>query len=104
MDRCNHCQQELVGIDIRRERQQDGINKAKADGVRFGPKPLLTAEVVKKIKELRVDGLTVAEIMRRMKLSKASIYRALASGDLNAPFPTNAETGTPHELHCRFGQ
>ncbi len=64
--------------DIRRERQQDGINKAKADGVRFGPKPLLTAEVVKKIKELRKDGLTVPEIMRRMKLSKASIYRALA--------------------------
>jgi DNA invertase Pin-like site-specific DNA recombinase len=28
--------------EIRRERQQDGINKAKADGVRFGPKPLLT--------------------------------------------------------------
>ena len=64
--------------DIRRERQQDGINKAKAEGVRFGPKPLLTAEVVKKIKELRKDGLTVPEIMRRMKLSKASIYRALA--------------------------
>ena len=39
--------------DIRRERQQDGINQAKADGVRFGPKPLLTTEVVKKIKELR---------------------------------------------------
>jgi DNA invertase Pin-like site-specific DNA recombinase len=64
--------------DIRRERQQDGINKAKANGVRFGPKPLLTAEVVKKIKELRKDGLTVPEIIRRMKLSKASIYRALA--------------------------
>src|SRR5262245_41758704 len=64
--------------DIRRERQQDGINKAKAEGVRFGPKPLLTADVVKKIKELRKDGLTVPEIMRRMKLSKASIYRALA--------------------------
>ena len=64
--------------DIRRERQQDGINKAKAEGVRFGPKPLLTAEVVKKIKELRKDGLTVPEIMRRMKLSKASVYRALA--------------------------
>jgi DNA invertase Pin-like site-specific DNA recombinase len=64
--------------DIRRERQQDGINKAKAQGVRFGPKPILTAEVVQKIKELRADGLTVLEIMRRMKLSKASIYRALA--------------------------
>jgi DNA invertase Pin-like site-specific DNA recombinase len=50
--------------DIRRERQQDGINKAKAQGVRFGPKPILTAEVVQKIKELRADGLTVLEIMR----------------------------------------
>jgi DNA invertase Pin-like site-specific DNA recombinase len=65
--------------DIRRERQQDGINKAKAKGVRFGPKPILTAEVVQKIKELRADGLTVPEIIRRMKLSKASIYRALAA-------------------------
>jgi DNA invertase Pin-like site-specific DNA recombinase len=64
--------------DIRRERQQDGINKAKAKGVRFGPKPILTAEVVQEIKELREEGLTVSEIIRRMKLSKASIYRALA--------------------------
>ena len=63
--------------DIRRERQQDGINKAKAEGVRFGPKPLLTLEVVQKIKELRADGETVPEIMRRTKLSKASVYRAL---------------------------
>jgi len=59
--------------DIRRERQQDGINKAKAEGVRFGPKPLLTLEVVQKIKELRSDGATVAELMRRTKLSKASV-------------------------------
>jgi len=63
--------------DIRRERQQDGINKAKAEGVRFGPKPLLTLEVVQKINKLRADGATVREIMRRMKLSKASVYRAL---------------------------
>jgi len=65
--------------DIRRERQQDGINKAKAEGVRFGPKPILTVEVVQKVKELRADGLTVPEIMRRTKLSKASIYRALSA-------------------------
>ena len=65
--------------DIRRERQQGGINKAKAKGVRFGPKPLLTFEVVQKIKELRSDGATVPEIMRRTKLSKASIYRALSA-------------------------
>ena len=65
--------------DIRRERQQDGINKAKAEGVRFGPNPLLTTEVVRKIKQLRAEGATVPEIMRRTKLSKASIYRALNS-------------------------
>ena len=63
--------------DIRRERQQDGINKAKAAGVRFGPKPLLTLSVIEKIKALRADGATVPEIMRRSKLSKASVYRAL---------------------------
>jgi hypothetical protein len=38
--------------------------EAKAEGVRFGPKPLLTLEVVQKIKELRSDGATVPEIMR----------------------------------------
>ena len=67
--------------DIRRERQQDGINKAKAQGVRFGPKPLLTTEVVQKVRQLRADGLTVPEIIRRTKLSKASIYRALAAAN-----------------------
>ena len=31
------------------------------------------------IKELKSDGATVPEIMRRMNLSKASVYRALNS-------------------------
>jgi len=47
--------------------------------VRFGPKPLLTTEMVKKMKELRAEGATVPEIMRRTKLSKASVYRALSA-------------------------
>jgi len=55
------------------ERQQDVNNKAKAESVRFGPKPLLTLQVVQKIKKLRSDGATVPEIMRRTKLSKASV-------------------------------
>jgi DNA invertase Pin-like site-specific DNA recombinase len=63
--------------DIRRERQQDGISKAKAAGVRFGPKPILTLPVIEKIKALRADGATVPEIMQRTRLSKASVYRAL---------------------------
>jgi DNA invertase Pin-like site-specific DNA recombinase len=46
--------------DIRRERKQAGINKAKAEGARFGPKPLLRLDAVRKIKELRADGATGA--------------------------------------------
>jgi DNA invertase Pin-like site-specific DNA recombinase len=63
--------------DIRRERQQDGIKRAVEAGVRFGPKPLLTAEAVAKIRQMKTDGLTIAEIVRRVHLSRASIYRAL---------------------------
>jgi DNA invertase Pin-like site-specific DNA recombinase len=63
--------------DIRRERQQDGINKALERGVRFGPKPILTEKVVSAIRDLRAQGTTVPEIIRRMKVSKASVYRAL---------------------------
>ena len=48
----------------------DGFNKAKAAGVRFGPKPILTLPVIEKIKALRADGATVPEIMRRTKLAK----------------------------------
>jgi DNA invertase Pin-like site-specific DNA recombinase len=65
--------------DIRRERQQDGINRAKAEGVRFGPKPILTQKLIESVRTLRADGATVPEIMRRTKLSKSSVYRALGT-------------------------
>ena len=63
--------------DIRRERQLDGIAKAKERGVRFGVQPKLTDKVVKEIRKLRRSA-TVPEIMRQTGLSKASIYRALS--------------------------
>ena len=64
--------------DIRRERQMDGIAKAKERGVHFGRKLELTPEKVTEIKSLRQSGITVPEIMRRTSLSKATVYRALA--------------------------
>jgi DNA invertase Pin-like site-specific DNA recombinase len=67
--------------DIRRERQMDGIAKARERGVRFGRKPRLLPETVKEIKALREDGATVPEIMRHTNLSKASVYRALGAVD-----------------------
>ena len=52
--------------DIRRERQMDGIAKAKERGTRFGRKPDLTPEKIAEIKALRADGTTVPEIIRRV--------------------------------------
>jgi DNA invertase Pin-like site-specific DNA recombinase len=63
--------------DIRRERQMDGIAKAKDRGVKFGRKLELTPERVAEIKSLRAAGTTVPNIMRLTGFSKASIYRAL---------------------------
>lgn len=39
--------------DIRRERQMDGINKARERGIRFGRKPLLVDEMVRRVRKLR---------------------------------------------------
>ena len=65
--------------DIRRERQMDGIAKAKEQGTRFGRRPDLTPERIAEIKSLRADGATVPEIIRRVGLSKATVYRALGA-------------------------
>ena len=64
--------------DIRRERQMDGIAKARDRGVKFGRKPILVPEIVKQVRKLRKSGKTVPEIMQQTSLSKASVYRALA--------------------------
>jgi DNA invertase Pin-like site-specific DNA recombinase len=65
--------------DIRRERQMDGIAKARDRGVKFGRKPLLVSETIQRVRKLRKAGNTVPEIMRQTCLSKASVYRALSA-------------------------
>ena len=64
--------------DIRRERQMDGIAKAKERGVKFGRKRELTDEAIAEIRALRDAGNTVPAIMREKGLSKSSVYRALS--------------------------
>ena len=68
--------------DIRRERQMDGIAKAKDRGVKFGRKRELTDEKVEEIRALRESGETVPAIIKRTRFSKASIYRALGRSEL----------------------
>lgn len=63
--------------DIRRERQMDGIAKAKDRGVKFGRKREVTDEKVQEIRALREAGETVPAIIKLTGFSKASIYRAI---------------------------
>lgn len=64
--------------DIRKERQADGIAKAKAAGVYKGRPPSIDpAEVVK----LKAEGIGPAEIARRLGIGRASVYRVLKEGE-----------------------
>jgi DNA invertase Pin-like site-specific DNA recombinase len=57
---------------LRRERQMEGIAKAKAAGAYKGRKPSIGAREVKK---LRQDGLGPAAIARKLGIGRASVYR-----------------------------
>ncbi len=63
--------------EIRKERQLEGIEKAKSKGIRFGAKPKLTDEQVVKLKEDRQSGVLIKNLMSKYNMSKDSIYRLL---------------------------
>ena len=60
--------------DIRKERQLEGIAKAKEAGVYKGRKPSVNVEAVK---ALKVAGKGPAEIAKELGIGRASVYRAL---------------------------
>lgn len=59
---------------LRRERQMEGIAKAKAEGVYKGRKATIDGALVRK---LRNDGLGASEIAKRLGIGRASVYRLL---------------------------
>lgn len=60
--------------NLRKERQLEGIARAKAEGVYKGRKPSIdTAEV----RRLKAEGVGPAEIARRLGIGRASVYRVL---------------------------
>lgn len=60
--------------DIRKERQLEGIAKAKEAGVYKGRKPSVNVEAVK---ALKLSGKGPAEIAKELGIGRASVYRAL---------------------------
>ena len=65
--------------EIRAERQLDGIQKAKANGVRFGRQRTLTQAQITDLQQRRKNGELVKSLMKAYGLSKASVYRYLRS-------------------------
>jgi len=61
--------------DIRKERQLEGIAKAKAEGVYKGRKPSVPVDEVRR---LAAEGVGPTDIGKRLRIGRASVYRALA--------------------------
>ncbi|WP_282413278.1 recombinase family protein [Pseudomonas sp. PS01299] len=59
------------------ERTSAGRVAAKAKGVRFGPKPVLTYEQITHARQLIEEGQSVAEVAHLLGVHRATLYRAL---------------------------
>lgn len=65
---------------IRRERQMEGIEKAKERGVYIGRQPTLTEDQAVEMRRKRhADNVPIKALMAEYGLSKASVYRYLAT-------------------------
>lgn len=60
--------------NLRKERQLEGIARAKAEGVYKGRKPSID---VAEVRRLKAEGVGPAEIARRLGIGRASVYRVL---------------------------
>jgi DNA invertase Pin-like site-specific DNA recombinase len=87
------CFLDMLGVfaefetNLRRERQLEGIAKAKKAGVYKGRKPSID---VARIEALKASGLGPTEIARQLKIGRASVYRVVpATGARSGQGPTD---------------
>lgn len=62
--------------DVRRERQAEGIARAKAAGAYRGRRPSIDR---REVERLRAEGLNPTKIARKLGVARSSIYRILAA-------------------------
>jgi DNA invertase Pin-like site-specific DNA recombinase len=76
------CFLDMLGVfaefetNLRRERQMEGIAKAKAQGIYKGRPPTIEAD---KVRELKAQGKGATAIAEQLGIARASVYRVLHS-------------------------
>jgi DNA invertase Pin-like site-specific DNA recombinase len=65
--------------ELRKERQMEGIAKARNNGVKFGAKAKLTEAMIVQMKTERNAGVLIKDLCFKYRISKASVYRLLAT-------------------------
>lgn len=60
--------------NLRKERQMEGIAKAKAAGVYKGRRPVIDPVLVR---EMQASGLGATDIAKRLGIGRASVYRVI---------------------------
>lgn len=68
--------------DLRKDRQMQGIDLAKSQGVRFGRKKVFNDGQIAELRRQRSEGVKISELMQRYSVSKASVYRALGNSNV----------------------
>ena len=82
-DATSKCFLDMLGVfaeletNLRKERQNEGILRAKQKGVYKGRKSSIDAD---KIRELKVSGMGATAIAREMNIHRDSVYRVLKAG------------------------
>jgi DNA invertase Pin-like site-specific DNA recombinase len=71
--------------DLHKERQREGIARAKALGRYQGKAPSLGRAQVRALLAQRAAGVPIRELMRTFRLSKATVYRYLADAPEQEP-------------------
>jgi DNA invertase Pin-like site-specific DNA recombinase len=64
-------------LELRAERQREGLAKAKRAGEHFGRTKALTPDQADELRALRAQGATLTTLMHRYGLGKTAVYRYL---------------------------
>jgi DNA invertase Pin-like site-specific DNA recombinase len=80
--------------ELRAERQMDGIRKARDRGVHLGRHKRLTPQQIAALQHQRREGVLIKTLMHDYRLSKASVYRYLATRDA-VPSTERGQTASP---------